>query len=153
VEVAALAPSLLSIALCLITEHDMPTLFLGHRATTVVFFGVSCFCAGASIVRAAPQSGLTASVSNIMTSVGDRRVRAEAAQHGIVEDLAYSTGVAAVEVDAYGISPLGVLSVGPFIFTKWQMACCQAARWRPSANRDQGSPENAQHVIFVWPAT
>lgn len=131
----------------------MPTLFVGHHATTVVCFGVFCFCTGASIVSTAPQSGLTASAPNSVTSVGHRRVRAEARQQSIVEDLAYSTGVAAVEVDAYGISPLGVLSVGPFIFTRWQMACCLAAGWQRSVNRDQGSHDNAQHVIFVWPAT
>jgi hypothetical protein len=153
---AAWYASFRSIAARLITDFEMTAVTLVRAATVIAFFG-AFICAGASIPLAAPQTSLTASVPNRAavgaTVIGHWRVHAEPAEKDIGGVLNYSTGIAAVVTDAYGLSVLGVLPVGPFVFARWQIGRCPDTNGRNSANQNQGSPANSQHVTFVWPAT
>ncbi|WP_367840928.1 hypothetical protein [Paraburkholderia sp. DGU8] len=130
----------------------MPAGTLARAMTAIAFFGVVIYT-GASTARAGPQANLTAPAPNGATAAGHLRVHAKPAEQGIDAVLKYSTDITAVVTDAYGLGALGVLPVGPFIFTRRQMGCRSETDGRSSANCGQTSPANALHVTFVWPAT
>ncbi|MFM0339807.1 hypothetical protein [Paraburkholderia fungorum] len=135
-----------SIGARLITDFEMPAVTLARSATVMAFFGV-LICAGASIARATPQTSFTAHTSNEATVAVHWLLRAEPSDQRIGGTLRYSTGIAAVVIDAYGLGALGVLPVGPFIFTRWQIG--PDTNGRSLTNHDRGDPANSQHVTFI----